>query len=102
MSFLSKHHVSLDRHPEISLIMEVQNQIQVLNVSLRVVQLHVVHPQVLYVGKLTAYVQISQLKENIMKCQLTFHPRPTQGNYPELIEQFAGRCLCEQFIQFER
>lgn len=40
---LSEHHVRLDGHPEISLVVKIQNQVQALNETLCVVQLHIVN-----------------------------------------------------------
>lgn len=51
-----QHHIRFNCHSKVTLILQIQDQVQVLYKSFRVVQFHIVHSQVLYVRKLSTDV----------------------------------------------
>lgn len=56
-----QHHIRFNGHAKVSFVMQIQDQVQVLYKSFRVVQFHIVHSQVLYIRKLSTDVQVPQL-----------------------------------------
>lgn len=57
------HHIAVDGHLEIPIVLHVHHQIQCFNVSFRLVQIDIVHTNVFHLGKLSAKVQIAQLNQ---------------------------------------